>query len=165
MTNEMNLFELTKEWLELQKLILESEEDGTDTLDLNVAFSEINEARLQKLENIIKLHKNFSVLAEGAKEQKKKIDAYYKRMESKIERLEEWLAYNLTPCEAYRFPTGEIYWRSSKQIEATTDNAPIPECYQRVTIEPNKTLMTQDIKSGATIPGWALVEKTKLKIR
>lgn len=160
-----NLYELTKEWMEIKNLLENANDEELDTLDLNIAFSEINEARHKKIENCIKLFKSFEVLADSIKAERKRLSEYQARVDARAERIKLWLEYNLLAGESFQFPTGEIGWRKSKSIKPTTENAPIPECYQRVSIEPNKTLMTQDIKSGATIPGWALVEEIKLNIR
>lgn len=56
-------------------------------------------------------------------------------------------------------------WRKSESVELIGELNDTPECYRRTTWEPAKQLIKDDLKSGATIPGWKLVQKNNLQVR
>ena len=52
----LNLMELTQEWRELQAILETAADEEIDTLDLNLFLSKINDARLVKISNCLKLY-------------------------------------------------------------------------------------------------------------
>ena len=61
-----------------------------------------------------------------------------------------------------KFQTASVGWRRSERVEVSGD---LPEQYQRVIREANKTLIRQTIKEGGEVPGARIAEHYEVVVK
>lgn len=157
----MNLYELTKEWKELQDLLLD---DSLDPSDLQNAYEAITAERDKKLENIRKLLRHLEVDVEKVQAEKERLSMFEKRYEAKINSLLNWVETCLQPGEKFECPIGSFGWRKSEYLESV-ENATIPKAFQRIKIEADKNRIKDAIKAGKKIKGWFIAERQNLQVK
>lgn len=157
----MNLYELTKEWKDLQDLLLD---DSLEPSDLEKAYLEISAERNQKLENIRKLLKHLQADVDIIQAEKDRLNVFQKKYESKIESLLSWVEKCLLPGEKFDCPIGGFSWRESEYLDSA-ENAKIPKAFQRVKIEPDKNAIKAALKTGKKIAGWFLAKRQNLQVK
>lgn len=160
----MNLYQLTKEWQELQTLLLDEE---LDPADLEKAYTEISEQRDLKLENCLKVIKHFDAMAQGVAYEQLRLDAHRKRIERAGEKLREYVGMCLGEGNKFQCAAGELGWRKSVAVVAESEATPIPDAYQvvKMVTTPDKKLMKADLECGASIPGWRLEKRMNLQVK
>lgn len=66
----------------------------------------------------------------------------------------------------WKYGIAEFSHRKSEAVECLPEELEkTPEAYRRTKWEPDKTTIKNDIKSGANIPGWKLVERKHLQVK
>jgi hypothetical protein len=116
-----------------------------------------------KAQNCVSMLKTLEVEQEA-------IDIEIERLKGRSQSLgkqAEWLDKYIGICLNYQPIKAGIFnvkFRKSESVEVFGD---VPQQYQRVktVVEPDKTLIKQDLKAGAEIPGCRLIEKQNLLIK
>lgn len=85
-----------------------------------------------------------------------------------LKRRHEWLkgyvATSLGEGNTFADGVAKFGWRKSEAVEVS-ELEKTPEAYRRIKWEPAKDVIKVDLKSGATVPGWKLVERQHLQIK
>lgn len=156
----MRLIDLANNY---NSLLYKLEQD--DEFDLEAELNTTGDALEEKLEACGWMFRNLEAeeiaYATEAKRLKSKADSRARA----AQRLKDYIAFCLKgqPQKTKNF---NFTFRQSEQVEIL-DPESLPECYQRVKtiIEPNKELIKQDLKNGATINGVGLLRNYNLQIK
>jgi len=161
----MNLFEIDSIYrnvLDRAKAIAE-ENEGVIPDDLSAELDAIEMTREQKMENVVKAHKNESALADMIKDEIKTLQSRFASHENSAEWLKKWLSMFVSPGEKYEFGSGKISWRKSSSV--IVDETQLPDEYFKVVRSPMKSEIKDAIKAGATIQGVSIEEKQNIQIK
>ena len=135
--------------------------DEENLNDLMIAFNE-------KVDNIACYIKSLEGLNEAIANEKKALDARKKANDKKIERLKDYIKYNMMQREMDKLETGrnKISFRKSTSLNIINEDA-IPMWFfeQKVEYKLNKTQLTKELKNGQIIEGCELVEKQNLQLK
>lgn len=156
-----DIYSIEKDIAECVMLDPESGEDlGTDWERLDALQME----REQKLENVAVWFKNTKAEFEAVKAEEDKLR---KRKQALANRMDGIKAYLMLHLEGENISSGRVKtgYHTTKDVVELDEGFEIPEAYQRVTIEPNKTAIKDAIKGGAEIPGARLVNKVSVTVR
>lgn len=164
----MTLYEIN---MHLEKVLTEGiswdEETGEILFDED-SLEQLELDRKEKIEGTALFLKNLLAEADAIKEEKAKLDKRQKQKEKAVERLKEYLAYNLTSVEQSKFETGKVLlsFRKSEAVEISNIEL-LPKEYIKTVIkeEANKTAIKQAIKDGQTVSGAELITKMNLQIK
>ena len=161
------LYELTNEFLELQKFIEMNEEEDLDPDLINDTLESLNMEIEHKIENTIKFIKNIEPDINGYKEEEKRLYNKRKRAENLIEKLKENIDFNMRRANIAKLKAGtfNVGFRKSKSVEIT-DESLIPDEF-KVEQPPkiSKTDIGKYLKEGNKLEGAVLVENENLSIR
>lgn len=84
----------------------------------------------------------------------------------KIGGIKWYLEHEIPEGTTYEKDLIKISYRKSKQVEVLVDPSKLPEAYQRVKIEANKTAIKQCFERGVSFDGLAqIVEKQNIQIK
>lgn len=119
-------------------------EDGKWLFDI---IAGLNLDRDAKLENIGKLYKNESAIAEMISAEIKTLQSRAKTHQNKAEWLKGWAAMNMTPGEKREFPACSYAWRASESLEIF-DASRLPDNFCKIERTPMKKELKEAIKTG-----------------
>lgn len=83
-------------------------------------------------------------------------------LESRYDRLKQWLANSLPAGQKWSDGLHSLSWRKSVAVEVEQEKLPIE--YSKIEYRADKMLIKRELEAGATIPGAKLVEKNNLII-
>lgn len=163
-----HLYELTKEIDQLNEVLQGIEDDGLN-VDLNLVAMRIEELGLEadaKLTACWRWIKNLESDAEQLKAEKLRIAARQQALQNRAERVKDYVAYCLGEGRKWTQPGGvaAFSWRKSEAVQVQ-DEALIPDCYCKLERTPVLSLIKQDIKQGATVPGAVVEERVNLQVK
>ena len=106
---------------------------------------------------------------EADKVEAKRLIAKAKAAEASLARLKEHYTFTLR-SNGLKKVSGNAYTisvRESEGVAVTAQTEELPELYRRTktTVEPDKAVIKESLKSGLTIPGCALVKTYSLQVR
>lgn len=162
----MNLYELTAEMLALQAALERAEEGESSALEAHL--KSVTASRQEKLENIYRLRQHFERLAEAAAMESKRLKERAAALGKKVESLDNWVFINLKDGEKVELTVGR--YRKQKcppSAQPTEENCTedAPEVYLNYEPKVKRKEILEDLKMGAQIPGWKLVnDKHSLRI-
>jgi len=141
--------------------------------DETIPQEEVNNALLtlgcelqEKGENCIKYLDLLQDNIEGAKANKKKLDAYIKTLENRKKRIEKACIYALDNMQVKSIMTGwgELKLKKNPPAVIIDDLAQIPTQYQRqkIQVDVDKVAIKAAIKAGEEVPGAHLEQDVKL---
>lgn len=137
--------------------------DTGEILDI-ARFDDLQMEYETKIENIALWVKNLAADAEAYKNEKNAFADREKKAKAKAESLKQYLADTLNGRKFSTINT-DISWRKSKALDYDGVSE-VPEQYLKQadpTID--KAAVTADIKAGATIEGFELVERNNISIK
>lgn len=121
-----------------------------------------------KVENIGRWIKNLSAEADAYKVEEKKLAAKRKAAENKIASLRQYLETCMAG-KTFKSPTVQISWRTSASVDVDLNELmKYDDCdsYLKYTEPtPNKLLIRDELKKGASIPGCKLVTSENMLIK
>ena len=154
------LYELTGIFLEIDEMDVDDETklDTLDSIDWEHDFSE-------KIENCIKVIRNKDARIEGYKTEIKRLQALKSSEEKAVERIKSSIseAMNLTQHDKLDTTLFKVGFRKSKAV--IVDETKLPKKYMKAKWSPDKETIKELIKSGATIRGAHIEERSNLSIR
>lgn len=123
----------------------------------------IEQKRDEKLESCAWVYREYLAEESALDAEIERLKGKKERAKRNAEKLKDYIAFCLQG-EPTKTKTFDFRFRKSESVEVFGE---VPEQYQRVktVIEPDKTLIKTDLKSGAEIPGCKLVEKQNLQIK
>ena len=142
---------------------LEIEEDPEAYDELLKALDKTLTDREEKLSGCCAYIKNLRAEIETYETEIEKLKKQLSILRNKEERFAEYVANCIGTSEEWRNGVHKIGWRESHAIEITNFNV-LPLPYIRMKAEPDKALIKQDLKNGATIPGATMIAKKHLQI-
>ena len=144
----MNLYAINEELKAAIELADQDEElsreDGQYLFDI---IKGLNIDRDQKLENIGKLFKNESALADMIDSEIKALQARKAAHSAKAKALKEWAKINMQAGEKREFGAVSYSWHNSESLEILCPEK-IPDCWCKIERTPMKTEIKAAIKSG-----------------
>lgn len=160
------LYELTGAYIDM----LELAEDNESSPEIQVAFIEqydqLEKDRKQKIKNCCAYYKNLKgrseIIENHIKELTKKLDS----LKAAEERFREYIQRNMLTGESYDDGLHKISWRHSERIDVEREDLiPVQYLREKISYEPDKIRMKEDIKCGAEIPGVKLIKDVKMQIK
>lgn len=162
----MNLYELTIEQLEINRML--EENGGELTPELEEALLITEENLSQKAEGYCKAIAIYNGQAATLDEEIKRLTAKKKVAENAVTRMKDSLKATMQVLKLDKINAGTftISTRKSKSLEVL-DEALIPEDYKETvtTIKVNKNAIKDAIKNGAEIEGVELKENKSIQIK
>ena len=144
----MNLFKINEDLQAAIELAEQEEElSREDGQWLFKIIEGLNIDRDAKLENIGKLYKNESAIAEMISAEIKTLQSRAKTHQNKAEWLKSWAAQNMTPGEKREFPACSYAWRASESLEIF-DASRLPDSFCKIERTPMKKEIKEAIKAG-----------------
>lgn len=154
------LYELTGIFLEIDEMDVDDETklDTLDSIDWEHDFSE-------KIENCIKVIRNKSARVEAYKAEIARLDALKKSENKAIEEIKKRIseAMSLTQHDKLETTLFKVGFRKSKAV--IVDEAKLPKKYMKAKWSPDKETIKELLKSGATVRGAYIEERSNLSIR
>jgi hypothetical protein len=161
----MRLYDIARE---IEDAFICDEETGEIPPDAAKKLDGLEGAFELKAENIAKLICGVEAEAEAFKAEAERLQQRRKTLENRAEWLKQYLADCMQLLGRPKVKAGvfALSLRTSERIDVPNIDA-LPEQYRRTTttIEPDKRLIAQDRKGGATIPGVTTIERVGLLIR
>lgn len=154
----MRLIELTKSY---ESLLYKLEQD--ETFDLEAELEKAEEAREEKLDRCCWMVRNLTLEAEAFASEAKRLKDKADKLEANAERLKKYVAFCLRG-EGLKTKHFSLSFRKSEQVEILEPES-LPDQYVRIKREPNKELIKQDLKNGATIKNCGLIKNLNLQIK
>lgn len=154
----MKLYELTEAMRDFE---LEVDEDGVitngDELDaLKMKWEE-------KMENVALYIKNLRAEAEAVKKEKQALADRQRVLDNKADWLKQYLQNNLHG-EKYSTSRVAISYRKSQAVVCEAPEK-LPEQYQRIKVEADKTALKDALKAGEVIDGARLEDNVSIIIK
>lgn len=158
--NMTKLYKLTGIFLEIDEMDIDDETklDTLDSIDWEHDFSE-------KIENCIKVIQNKNARVEAYKAEIARLDALKKSENKAIERIKSSVsdAMRLTQHDKLETTLFKVGFRKSKAV--VVDEEKLPKKYMKAKWSPDKETIKELLKSGATIRGAHIEERSNLSIR
>ena len=132
-------------------------------------MDELAKLEADKVDGFGQFLKIQSALAEACKEESRRLAAKARAAESRLAWLKEHYTIVLRE-NGIRKVSGNAYTisvRESEAVAVTAQTEELPELYRRTktTVEPDKAVIKESLKSGLTIPGCALVKTYSLQVQ
>lgn len=154
------LYELTGIFLEIDEMDVDDETklDTLDSIDWEHDFSE-------KIENCIKVIRNKNARVEAYKAEIKRLQDLKASEEKAVERIKSSVsdAMRLTQHDKLDTTLFKVGFRKSKAV--IVDETKLPKKYMKAKWSPDKETIKELLKSGATIRGAHIEERSNLSIR
>lgn len=154
------LYELTGIFLEIDEMDIDDETklDTLDSIDWEHDFSE-------KIENCIKVIRNKDARIEAYKAEIKRLQDLKASEEKAVERIKSSVsdAMRLTQHDKLDTTLFKVGFRKSKAV--IVDETKLPKKYMKAKWSPDKETIKELLKSGATIRGAHIEERSNLSIR
>lgn len=154
------LYELTGIFLEIDEMDIDDETklDTLDSIDWEHDFSE-------KIENCIKVIRNKDARIEAYKAEIKRLQDLKASEEKAVERIKSSVsdAMRLTQHDKLDTTLFKVGFRKSKVV--IVDETKLPKKYMKAKWSPDKETIKELLKSGATIRGAHIEERSNLSIR
>ena len=165
--SKLTLFQLSRTLESLVDEILSAEESGEDCDDLYALLDEIEAGHGRKIQSYIHVIKNAEATAKACKEEASRFSQRARACGNLVQRLKGTLLDDLnsrghTQAHAGHF---SIKRGETERVEVSIDPADLPQEYQRVSIDANKTELKRALKRGERIKGAELAKAEHLRIR
>ena len=162
----MKLYELQNElFVRLQEVDADDVATGNLPDEVIAELDALKLSRDEKVDSIGCIMRQLDLEAEAIKGEETRLADMRKLREARWESLHAYLSMCLLPLDK---PLNTEHFRFSarKSTAVVIDNEDaVPAPYMRIVSSPDKALIAIDLKSGATIPGASLVERTNLQVK
>lgn len=160
-----SIYELTGEWLRAYDLI-DAEEFDEDVLI--ETLEQIEEDIEDKADSYAKLMKNLAAEAEGLKKEEERLYARRKAKENAVSRMKKSLQDSMEATGKTKFKT-ELFsfgiQANQPSVILDKEVSELPEEFQKVTVEANKTAIKEALKKGEKFDFAHLEESASLRIK
>jgi hypothetical protein len=162
----MNLYNLTGNFLEVQKML----EDDTDNEALIGTLESIECAIEEKAQNTVYMLKNIQAYGVGIDAEIKRLDALSRSIDAKEQSLKEFLFGQLELAGIKEIKTNicTIKQQNNPPSVVIIDAGKIPAKYQTCVPEsyvPRKNDIAKDLKAGIIVPGAELNHSVRWQIK
>jgi predicted nuclease with TOPRIM domain len=158
----INAYKIRTQLQDIEQYLEES--GGEATEQILAMLREASESQEQRLRDLNSLLLRADAQLSLISEQEKRLDTEKKSIKRKIEALENEVGLLLDYSSKWEDGTNSLAWKKSEGINIE-EGTLLDPVYIRVkeVREPDKVLLTKDIRSGATIEGVSLKPKYTLK--
>jgi len=170
----MKLYELSDEIARIEDEladILDGEDEPEGGVDpaIAAALDRYDALVLQldaKLSGMWRWLRNIDARATAVENEAKRLSARGRRLRRLHDGIKRYVAFCLGEGRKWEEPDGPaaFSWRRSEAVEVQDESA-IPDCYCVFDRRPLLSEIKKGIKSGATVPGAALVQRMNLQVR
>ena len=160
----MRLYEISDTYQQAIGRALETEEDASA---LTRELSTIMDSFAVKAEAVLGYVRNVEADANAYKAEADRMATHFKALQSKIDRLKEYLAHEMRRCNLTELPAGpnELnFVKNPWSVELDLPADELPEKYRRVKVEADKAALATDLKTGIEVCGARLVQTERLRI-
>lgn len=162
----MKLYEIDSQ---LERLLMLDTERAVDTETGEILTTEEIDQLLmdrnEKIENCLLFVKNMRAEAKALKEEIDKLTARMKACNNKAEWTKEY-AQNALHGEKFKTARVSVSYGKTKSVHINFDDMSLlPEEYQKVKYEADKTALKKALEGGAVIDGVEIVEKPTMTIK
>jgi hypothetical protein len=162
----MQLYKITEQYHQALSVLTDSDLDAqtiSDTLEGLKGDIEV------KAKNVAAFISNRKAEINAVKEASKKLADRAKFEQSSLDRLTEYLKYNmeLAGITEIRSPELLLKIKTNPPSVIIDDESVIPKCFftEKTVISINKTAIKEDLKCGNTVQGAHIEQKTRLEIK
>lgn len=122
--------------------------------------------RNEKLSGCCAYYRELEAEAQGVACELARLEGLHKAAKARLEVWKRYMGACLGAGEEWRSDLFRLSWRESKAVQVTDEKA-VPELYWREKIvrEIDKKAISEDIKTGATIPGAVLEVRQNLQLK
>ena len=162
----MKLYEIKAEYENLLSQAFEEAEEHEGVISdfLSDRLDSIGDQLEDKLHNTVLAYKNCIAEADAIKAEIKKLTARAKTCTGEAEWIKNYIARHAPEGQKFSWPDAVISWRKSVSVEVESA-LDLPEKYQRITVEANKTELKEALKSGLELSGVKLVAKMNMGVK
>jgi len=156
-----NLYELSAKLDEVRDAaILESNISGEEVSDyLGELVDTIEGTEVEIATQIGLLYKDVLGFSETIASEQKRLASMKKRFKEESDSMKETIA-ELLDGTKIKDSQLIVNWKKSKAIKLLVDAEDLPEEYQKIKVEANKKLLTDNIKAGVDVKKYALLEES-----
>lgn len=160
------LYEISEDLLNaMREAEAEAEQnEGEISEFLNHRLESLEVEKELKIGNICRFYKSLLAESDMVKGEAKKLMERASVTENKANSLKQFLSCYVKEGEKFTDEHTKISWRKSESVDIEPD-AQIPENYQRIKVEPDKTKLKTALKVGYVFEGIRLVEKQNIQIK
>lgn len=158
---EIKLYEIDKELRVVWDSIVDAEEVDDSMLDRLKQLQMDREEKIKACGHVIK---NLRAYINALKEEEISLEKRRHHIESRLEWLKAYVAGFLGEGNKRNYGTVILSWRKSESVHIPDEEC-VPPQYCRISYEPNKSQIKEDIKAGASLPFASLVEKQNLVVK
>jgi len=151
---------------EIKQKLKESIDWALSSEDPTEAIHDIEKLEYEKIEKVLsigKYIKNLTYDKTALKMEEDHLKERRRTIENKIQRLKDYLTYAV-PGETFEDPQCKLSWRKSQKLHIA-DWAVVPEQFQKVKIEPDRTALTKAFKAGEYYDGIDLLDCDNLQVK
>ena len=160
-----SLYELTGDFLRAYELIDAEEYDEDFLIE---TLEQINEDIEIKADGYAKIMKNYAAEAEALKKEEERLYARRKAKENAVSRMKKSLQESMEATGKTKFKT-ELFsfgiQNNAPSVVLDKEVSELPEEYQKITVEANKTAIKEALKKGERFDFAHLEESASLRIR
>lgn len=164
----MKLFEINQEIYTVQELLNEwaSDHDGDITgFPLNEELEKIEESRESKLLSIACVIKDYEGDADSIDSEIKRLMERKKSLQSKADKVRNWLEANVKTGEKLSDSRAQISWRKSKFVDVQIEANVLPIEFQKIKIDADKMAIKVALSNGQDVLGCALIERQNMQVK
>jgi len=161
----MKLYEIDNAIAQELEFLEQAEETGETPESIKERLDALQVEREAKLAAIVAIAKNLDAESEACDNEAKRLRARAAWNRTRIEGL-KWYVSQVLKGQKWGNGVHAISYRNSEAVEVTDENK-IPSLYMRETSywEPDKKLLKEDLKSGASIPGVELRKNISVQFK
>lgn len=161
----MKLYEIDNAIAQELEFLEQAEETGETPESIKERLDALQVEREAKLAAIVAVAKNLSAEAEACEAEARRLKDRARHNEKRIEGL-KWYVSQVLQGQKWGNGIHAISYRTSEAVEVL-DEAAIPSLYMRekLSYEPDKKQIRDDLKSGANIPGVEIRSKISVQFK
>lgn len=153
----MKLYELTGQYLALQKLADDPdmpEQALTDTLEALTGDIQV------KAQNLLQVVRGIETDIDAVDAEIKRLQEIKKVRQNRIDSLRDYLRHNMqvSGITSIKCPLFSITLAAGRDMVVIEDESLLPKEYQRITVAPDKAAILAALKAGQDVPGASLTK-------
>jgi len=158
----VKLYEISNQFKALDEINLESDDDVQAFADL---YAGLQVSLTEKIENCCMVLRNAQAEADAITEERARLDDRRKALENKIDRLREYMLHEMEGIGVDSVKGALFSVRIQNNPQSVQVDGDVPEEYQRVKVEADKTKIRQALLDGIEIAGCKLVQTKSLRVK
>jgi hypothetical protein len=161
----MKLYEIKDQFRALDSIELDTDDDIQAFADL---YAGLQVSLTEKIENCCMVLANAKAQSDAITDERARLDTRRKAIEAKIERLREYMQYEMESIGVDKVDGALFSVRiqnNPQSVEMMLEAEKLPAEYQRVKIEADKAALKKALLDGIEIAGCKLVQTKSLRVK